>query len=313
LIVSHAPFVHDGSSIANRSGHVLLALTPAALAGMFRWGVPALGVIALAVSSAMLWELAFNKVARRSEGISDGNAAAIGLVLGLLLPATSPWWLVIVGTFLAVVIGKQIFGGIGANPFNPVAVSMAILAVSWKQFLDFDAMLLAYDPGFTMLEPLTAVKAFGNEVATRFSVFDLLMGRQTGAIGAPFGLWLIVGGVYLVVSGVVRWEIPTAFLVAVIVTAAAFHLADPLRYAGPAFHLFTGYTLIGAFFLATEDSSSPVNFWPMLIYGAAGGLMTILIRNIGAYPDGVIYAVLVINMINPLVDKIRPKALGKVT
>lgn len=313
LIVSHAPFVHDGSSIANRSGQVLLALAPAALAGIFRWGVPALGVIALAVSSALLWELAFNKVARRPEGIVDGNAAVIGLVLALLLPATAPWWLVIVGTFLAVVIGKQIFGGIGANPFNPVAVSMAILAVSWHGLLDFDAMLLTYDPGFAMLEPLTAAKAFGTEAAARFSTLDLLMGRQAGAIGAPFGLWLILGGLYLVICGVVRWEIPAAFIAAVIVVAAAFHFADPQRYAGPAFHLLTGYTLIGAFFLATEDSSSPVNFWPMLIYGAAGGLMTILIRNIGAYPDGVIYAVLVINMINPLVDKIRPKAFGKVT
>jgi len=109
----------------------------------------------------------------------------------------------------------------------------------------------------------------------------------------------------------VRWEIPAAFLAALLITAAAFHLADPQRYAGPLFHLSTGYTLIGAFFLATEDSGSPANFWPMLIYGAAGGLMTMLIRNIGAYPDGVICAVLVINLINPLLDKIRPKALGR--
>jgi electron transport complex protein RnfD len=99
----------------------------------------------------------------------------------------------------------------------------------------------------------------------------------------------------------------------VFVTATAFHMADPARYAGAGFHLLTGYTLIGAFFLATEDSSSPVNFWAMLIYGFVGGLMTVLIRNIGAYPEGVIYAVMIINVINPLVDKIRPRALGKVT
>jgi electron transport complex protein RnfD len=293
LVVSHAPFLHDGTSIARRSVHILLALIPAALAGIVRWGVPALGVIALAISSAMLWELAFNKVSRRKVAIGDGNAALIGMVLALI-------------------IGKEIFGGIGANPFNPVAVSMAILGISWKAFLDFDGMLLAYDPGFAMIEPLTAAKAFGTAAVAHFSSLDLLMGRQAGAIGAPFGLWLIVGGLYLVVRGTVRWEIPAAFLAAVLITAAAFHLADPQRYAGPLFHLLTGYTLIGAFFLATEDSGCPVNFWPMLIYGAAGGLMTVLIRNIGAYPDGVIYAILIINLINPLVDKIRPRALGKV-
>ena len=261
----------------------------------------------------MLWELAFNKVSRQRPTIGNGDAALIGMTLAMLLPATAPWWMVVTGTFLAVTIGKQIYGGIGANPFNPVAVSVAILGISWNIHMDFDAALLALDPGFTMLEPLTAAKAFGAATAHRFATVDLLLGHQAGAIGAPFGIWILLGGIYLVVCGIVRWEIPAAFIVGVVITAAAFNIADPVRYAGPAFHLLTGYALIGAFFLATEDSTSPVNTWPMLIYGFAGGLMTVLIRNIGAYPDGVIYAILVINMINPLVDKIRPRALGKVT
>ncbi len=311
LVVSHAPFVHNGSSIFQRSYATLLALTPAALAGILRWGVPALGALALAISSAVLWELAFNKISRAKVSVGDGNAALIGMLLGMLLPATAPWWLVVTGTFVAVVVGKEIFGGIGANAFNPVAVSMAILGISWKNYMDFDAMLLVYDPGFAMIEPLTAVKAFGTAAVEQFSAFDLLLGRQVGGIGAPFGLWLILGGLFLVGIGTVRWEIPAAFLATLLITAAAFHLADPQRYASPLFHLLTGYTLIGAFFLATEDSGSPVNFWPMLIYGAGGGLMTMLIRNIGAYPDGVIYAVLVVNLINPLLDKIRPRALGR--
>jgi electron transport complex protein RnfD len=113
-------------------------------------------------------------------------------------------------------------------------------------------------------------------------------------------------------KGIIRWEIPVAFIAGIYLTALVFHMADPVRYVGPAFHLVTGYTLIGAFFLATEDSSSPVNFAPMLIYGAAGGIMTVLIRNIGVYVDGVIMAVLIINLVSPILDKIRPKALGKV-
>ena len=115
----------------------------------------------------------------------------------------------------------------------------------------------------------------------------------------------------MIARGFVRWEIPLAFLAGVAISAGLFHAIDPTRFAGPLFHLLTGYTLIGAFFLATDDSSSPVNKVPMLIYGAMGGIMVILIRNIGAYADGVVYAILVINMINPLVDKIRPKAIGK--
>ena len=313
FIVSHAPFVHDGSSIAARSYQILLALLPAAAAGIVQWGQPALGVVCLAIGSAILWELAFTKTARQRPSIGNGNAALIGMTLAMLLPATAPWWLVVTGTFLAVIIGKQIYGGIGANPFNPVVVSIAILGISWNTHLDFDAALLAFDPGFVMLEPLTAAKAFGAATAQRFTTVELLLGHQAGAIGAPFGIWILLGGLYLVIAGIVRWEIPAAFITGVVFTAAAFNIADPTRYAGPVFHLLTGYCLIGAFFLATEDSTSPVNFWAMLIYGFAGGLLTVLIRNIGAYPDGVVYAVLVINMINPLVDKIRPRALGKVT
>jgi len=313
FVVSHAPFVHDGSSVAGRSYHTMLALLPATLFGIVQWGRPALSVVALSVSSAMLWELAMNKASRRPNTIGDGSAALTGLVLALLLPATTPWWMVVSATFLAVILGRGIFGGIGANPFNPVVVAMAMMSVSWPHLLDFDAMLLAYDPGFLMLEPLTAAKAFGTEAAARFDVLDLLLGRQAGAIGAPFGLWLVAGGIYLMLRGIVRWEIPVSFIVGVLLTAALFHLAEPARFAGPAFHLVTGYTLIGAFFLATEDSSSPVNFYAMLLYGFLGGLLTVLIRNIGAYPDGVIYAVMLINLINPLVDKIRPRAFGKVT
>ena len=138
------------------------------------------------------------------------------------------------------------------------------------------------------------------------------MGRQLGGIGSTFGLGLIVGGIYLIIRGFIRWEISFTFLAGVYLTALLFHQVDPVRFVGPGVHILSGYTLLGAFFLATEDSSSPVNWIPMLIYGVVGGIMTVLIRNIGAYIDGVILAILVINLVNPLLDKIRPQALGKV-
>ena len=313
LIVSHAPFWHDGSGIPERSYNAIIAALPAAIVGIAYYGAPALGVISLAMSTAILWELLLNYAGKRPITVGNGNAALIGLLLAMVLPASAPWWLVVIGTFLAVVIGMQIFGGIGANPFNPVALAVAILTVSYKTHLDFDAGLVNFTLSFpSATDPLTALKAFGPAAIADVSPIDLFIGRQVGGLGSTCGLALTIGGIYLMLRGIIRWEISIAFIVGVFVCALLFNMADPTRYASPVFHLVTGYTLFGAFFLATESSSSPVNFIPMLIYGALGGVLTVLIRNIGAYVDGVIFAILLINLINPLVDKIRPKAIGKV-
>jgi Na+-translocating ferredoxin:NAD+ oxidoreductase subunit D len=312
LVVSHAPFWHNGSGVPERSYHTMLAAVPAIIAGFFYYGIPALGVVALSISTAIIWEWLMNRVARRPVTIGDGNAALLGLLFAMLLPPTVPWWLVVVGTFITVVIGKTIFGGIGGNSFHPVALSVAILMISWGDFLNFDQAMIDYDLGFTMVYPLAALKHFGTSAVVDFDVIGMLLGRQIGGIGATFGLGIILGGMYLIARGFIRWEISFSFLVGMAVTAYIFQQADPARYAGPLFHLCTGYTLIGAFFLATEDSSSPVNFAPMLFYGAFGGLLTVLIRNIGTYADGTVYAILMMNLVSPLLDKIRPKVLGKV-
>ena len=312
FIVSHAPFWHNGSGVPERNYHAIIALIPAALMGLTYFGAPALGVIAFSMATAIGWELAFTSVSKRPNTVGDGHAALIGLILGLLLPATSPWWMVLTGTFLAIVIGKQIFGGIGSSPFNPAVLAAAILSIAWKTHYDFDAQLINFDFKFFAPEPLTALKAFGPEFIHKYSLGDLFLGRQTGGLGATCGLAIIIGGVYLIAKGFIRWEIPLGYITGIIVTALIFKIAAPDQFAGPGFHLLTGYTLFGAFFLATDDSTSPVNPLPMLIFGLLGGFMTILIRNIGAYPDGTFYAILIINLVNPLVDKIRPKAIGKV-
>jgi electron transport complex protein RnfD len=290
----------------------MLAALPAVLIGIFQYGVPAVGVVSISISFAIIWELAINKVTRRAISIGDGNAAVIGLLFAMLLPATSPWWLVITGTFVAVVIGKHIFGGIGGNPFNPVLIGMAMLMVSWPDYFDFNEALVNYDFDFAMAYPLAALKQLGPVGIEKYSMTDLLLGQQAGGIGATFGLGLILGGIYLIIRGFIRWEISISFLAGIYITALIFNLNDPANYASPLFHIFTGYTLIGAFFLATEDSSSPVNYIPMLIYGAGCGILAVLVRNIGADVDGVVLSILLMNLVNPIVDKIRPKALGKV-
>jgi electron transport complex protein RnfD len=285
FVSSHAPYLHSRRSISGKSYHIVLATLPALGMGFYHYGIPAVGVVALAVSSAMFWEFLMNMLMRRPISIGDGNAAMIGLLLAMLLPATTPWWVILAGTFVAIIVGKQIFGGLGCNPLNPTLVALAILFLSWKGLLDFDTRLVNYDLPFEMAYPLSALKNFGISVVPNYSLSGLFMGQQSGGIGASFGLGLIIGGLYLMLRGYIRWEI--------------------------SLHLVTGYTLIGAFFLATEDSSSPVNFLPMLIYGASAGALTVLIRNIGAFEDGVIFAILMMNVANPLLDKIRPKAMGR--
>jgi electron transport complex protein RnfD len=311
FVASHAPFWHNKTSISAKNYNIMLAALPATVIGICQYGAPALGVVALAMSCAMIWELLMDFVMKRPPSIVDGSAALTGLVFAMLLPATTPWWLVLVGTFVAIIVGKQIFGGIGCNPLNPALVALAIITLSWKGLVNFDEALVNYDLGFSMVYPLGAVKHFGASAATDYSIYGLLMGQQPGGIGSIFGLGLIIGGLYLILRGFIRWEISISFLAGIFVTAYLFNISDPEKYACPAFHLLTGYTLIGAFFLATEDSSSPVNFIPMLIYGLGAGVLTVLIRNIGVFVDGVVFAVLMMNVANPLIDKIRPKALGR--
>ena len=212
FVSSHAPYWHNGSSITEKSYNIMLAALPAVLLGIFQYGAPALAVVTFSISCAMIWELIMNFVMRRPVSIGDGNAAVIGLMLAMLLPAATPWWVVLIGTFLAIVVGKQIFGGIGCNPLNPALVAIAMIFLSWKGILNFDEALLNYELGFPMTYPLATLKYFGVEAVSEYGIGDLLMGCHTGGIGSTFGLGLILGGIYLILRGLIRWEIAISFL-----------------------------------------------------------------------------------------------------
>lgn len=311
LIASHAPFVHIGTSLGERYWNIFLACMPAVIYGIIFYEIPAFAVVSLSVGSAMAWEYLFKKVSKREPKIIDGSSAVVGLLFGMLLPATVPWWLVIIGTFLCVVVGREIYGGIGSSPVNPVVLGFAIIFMSWRPLLDFTGALGNYEIKFFPIEPLNAVKFMGANKASEFSTLGLLLGQQLGGIGTAFNLGLILGGIYLSLRRFIKWEISLMYLFSVFTTALIFNLVNPEKYAGPLFHLLTGYTMIGAFFLLVDDSTSPVNLIPKLIYAAMAGVMTILIRNIGAYVDGVVFAILLSNVFQPLIDKIRPKAFGK--
>ena len=309
LIVSPSPHVHSGSSIASIYHNILLALLPATLVGFSVYGVSAIQVVCASVASAMLAEALFQLMLRRPVTVADGSAAVSGLLLGLILPAGTPLYVVVVANFLGIIVGKQFFGGLGANPLNPVLVGWAAVRITktWAGFLDFDLMLINHDTGFSMAYPLAVLKAKGAAALQDVQLIDLLLGKQSGGIGASAIIWLFLGGFYLLVRGMVPWEIPLGFFVGMILTGGIFWVASPTSYASPVFHILTGNAVIGAFFLLTDTGSSPTNRWAMLLYGFIGGAITIVLRVWSTYPDGVVFAGLLASLFAPLLDKLRKR------
>ena len=207
---------------------------------------------------------------------------------------------------LAIGLGKMAFGGLGANAVNTALVGWAMLYVSWPALMDPNSMQL--DTSF--IDPLVRLKYFGAGAVSHIGLTDLLLGNQIGGLGASQAGALFIGGSYLAARGTIRWEIALSFFVGVFLTAALYNVIDAERFATPFFHLCTGSTFLGGFFLATEWASSPGRQIPMMLYGLIGGAMVIIIRVYGIYPDGVPFAILLINLLAPLLDSIHPKPFG---
>lgn len=304
LIVSTGPHWHIGASIPARAGQVALALLPAAAFAVYVYGMHAARVIALAIASAMVAELLTQRLFKRPVTLHDGSAILTGLLLALLLPASAPYWLVIVASVVAVIIGKQVFGGRGANPLNAALVGWAAARLSWPLFTNLDLALVTYDLDFSVRAPLMLLRSGGVAALEGLSHVDLFLGLQVGGLGSTSGLLLLIGGLFAVARGVVSWRIPLAFLLGLVSTAGLMWLANPETWASPLFHLVAGNTMIGALFLATDDASSPNNRWSQLLFGLGCGALTVLFRAWSAYPDGVCFAVLVMNVTAPLLDRI---------
>ena len=238
--------------------------------------------------------------------VDDFSGAVSCLLFAFLLPANAPWWLVMLGAALAIGLGKMAFGGLGANAVNTALVGWAMLYVSWPALMDPNSMQL--DTSF--IDPLVRLKYFGAGAVSHIGLTDLLLGNQIGGLGASQAGALFIGGSYLAARGTIRWEIALSFFVGVFLTAALYNVIDAERFATPFFHLCTGSTFLGGFFLATEWASSPGRQIPMMLYGLIGGAMVIIIRVYGIYPDGVPFAILLINLLAPLLDSIHPKPFG---
>lgn len=325
LTLSSSPHIRDGSSIPSVMHTVVLALVPGAVMGVYLFGIPALVTILLAIASCMGLEAWMQWLTGRKITIFDGSAMLAGLLLAMNLPSSAPWWLTIIGSLVAIVIGKHLYGGLGQNIFNPALVARVFLLISWPvQMTSFSAPSPLFANGMDAVStatPLTAVKMElmshkANIDITQLpqpSTFDLLLGVHGGSLGEVSIIALLIGGLYLLYKKIITWHIPVSFIGTALIFSAVMWLVDPMKYANPIFHVMTGGLILGAFFMATDYVTSPVTNKGMLIFGAGCGFLTILIRLFGGYPEGVSFAILLMNLATPLIDKlVTPSKYGEV-
>jgi electron transport complex protein RnfD len=309
LTVSSPPHWHGKLSESKLHMHIILALLPAVIYALFTYKFHAARVIALSVATAVITEYLICRLFKKTATLEDGSAILIGLLYALILPPSIPYWLIVFGAFLAIFIGKQIFGGLGSNPLNPTLVGWAICYISWPAYFNLDLAFVKYSLSFNYRYPLALLKNGGVDQIAEFTPVDLLLGRQVAGIGAAAVLFLIIGGSYLMIRKIIPWEIPAAFAVGLLGMSFIFWLSNPAIYASPLFHLLTGNAIIGIFFLSTDFASSPFNRWGMIIFGLSCGILTIILRAWSVYPDGVIFAIIIMNLATPLLDGIKKKPL----
>lgn len=306
LAVSAPPFWHCGRTTRTNNYNMLLALVPVMVMAVWHWGLPAARVMALAVVTGVVVEALCQRAMGREYSIDDFSAVTTCLLFSFLLPAAAPWWLVVIGAAVTISLGKMAFGGLGANPVNSSLVGWAMLYISWPVLMDPNAAQLAT----TFVDPLVRLKYFGAAAVAELDPWDLIMGKQIGALGAAQIAGLFIGGSYLAARGIIRWEIALSFFLGVLLTGGVYNALDPELYASPFYHLCVGSTVLAGFFLATEPASSPDRPVPMFLYGLIGGAMVIIIRIYGTHTDGAPFAVLLINLLTPLLEMIRPKPFG---
>lgn len=323
LTLSSSPHIRDGSSIPKVMHTVVLALLPGAVMGVYLFGLPALVTIILAIASCMAFEAWMQWMTGRKIAIHDGSAILTGLLLAMNLPSSAPWWLTIIGSLVAIIVGKHLYGGLGQNIFNPALVARVFLLISWPvQMTSFPSpKALAGADAVSSATPLTAIKMELMSHKAQIditsipqpSTFDLLLGVHGGSLGEVSIIALLIGGLYLLYKKIITWHIPASFIGTALVFSAVMWLVDPMKYANPMFHVMTGGIILGAFFMATDYVTSPVTNKGMLIFGAGCGFLTILIRLFGGYPEGVSFAILLMNLATPLIDKlVTPSKYGEV-
>ena len=317
FIVATAPHMHSPLSTQRLMRDVLIALAPALAVSAFVYGLDVLRVTAIAVASCVLVEYLIQKFLLKGE-TTVGNLSAVvtGVLLAFNLPANIAWWIVVVGAVVAIGVAKMTFGGLGRNPFNPALVGRVFLLIAYPaQMTSFPTPVYpGYVDAFAGATPLAALKAHAIE-AGDVNLVNMLAGVMPGSMGEIAALALLVGGVYMLWRKVITWHIPVAVLGSM--AAFAFVVAlfqggvSSLLYELPAFHLLAGGAMLGAIFMATDYVTSPMTAKGMIIYGIGIGVITMIIRQWGAYPEGMSFAILLMNAVAPLINKyVKPKRFG---
>ncbi len=316
LTVSPSPHTRHGVRTSNLMLDVIIALLPATIWGIYIYGIRAAFVVLLSVASSVLFELLTQLLLRRTVTIADCSAALTGLLLGLNLSPTVPWYVPVVGAAFAIVVVKQLFGGIGKNIMNPALAARVFLMLCWTG--DMTGFPAAYDrvrlfgaaDAVSSATPLVSLKT--GVMPEGIGLLDLFLGRNGGCIGEISVLCLLVGGIYLIVRRVITWHIPVSFLgtVAILTLLLPRGGADPLSFMLAS--LCSGGLMLGAFFMATDYVTSPVTPMGRLIYGAGCGGLVVMIRYFSGYSEGVSFAILIMNALVWYLDMFtKPRIYGK--
>ncbi|HON19287.1 MAG TPA: RnfABCDGE type electron transport complex subunit D [Salinivirgaceae bacterium] len=321
FIVSPSPHEKGHDSVRSIMYGVIFSLIPAFAASIYFFGLDALTVTLTAIFSCLVVEFVIQKFLIKGPlTIFDGSAIITGLLLAFNLPASIPLWMVIAGSIVAIGIGKMSFGGLGNNPFNPALVGRVFMLISFPVAMTtWPANRLTLTDGYTGATPLSIAKEaikngepmneIINKVGTSLNHF---IGNMEGCIGEVSALFILLGGLYMLYRGIITWHIPVSIFLTVFIFSGTMHLIAPDRYLSPEFHLLTGGLFLGAIYMATDMVTSPMSSVGMIIFGVGIGLLTVVIRIWGAYPEGVSFAILIMNAFVPLINRyIKPKRFGE--
>ncbi len=324
LTISPSPHIHSGDSVKKNMYGVVIALVPALLISFYNFGLGAFVVTATAVISCMLFEhLIQVYLMKQQTTIWDGSAMITGLLLAFNIPSNLPIFIIVIGALVSIGIGKMSFGGLGNNPFNPALVGRVFLLISFPvQMTSWPApnvLPFTYTDVITSATPLSVMKEAiaSGELPTNVldqipSYRDMFLGLQGGSAGEMAGIAILLGLGFMLFRKIVTWHIPTAVIASVFVFTGILHYTNPMMYAPPMFHILSGGLFLGAVFMATDYSSSPMSKKGGIIFGIGIGVITVAIRVFGAYPEGISFAILIMNAFVPLIDKyIKPKRFGE--
>ncbi len=325
LLVSPAPHIHGNDNTKALMRDVIIALSPSLLVSFYYFGLSAVKLALVGAISCLLIEYLIQRfIIKGKRTINDYSAVLTGLLLALNLPPSAPWWIVLIGSIVAIGIAKMSFGGLGQNIFNPALVGRVFLLISFPVIMtDWTTPFSLFRPGVDSTSGATALSIVKEGLSkgmtmdtifseNNFSYAQMLFSKIGGSVGEVSSFALLLGFIYLLVRRVIKPHIPLSIIVSVFLFSGIFWILDPAHNPDPVFTLLTGGILLGAIFMATDYVTSPMSTRGMIIFGVGIGILTVLIRNFGAYPEGVSFAILIMNATVPLINNIfKSKKFGK--